>query len=108
MLRLVKQYLFFVKKSRYSKFESFINLQPEMKNMKAMSKPEITKDIYIEDLVKHYPFSVRFMSQKGIKCIACGEPIWGTLEEAAREKGFDDQKISELVVEMRGLASKEN
>ena len=73
-----------------------------------MSKPEITKDIYIEDLVKHYPFSVRFMSQKGIKCIACGEPIWGTLEEAAREKGFDDQKISELVVEMRGLASKEN
>jgi|GEM_PF-134186 len=95
------------KKSRYSKFESFIDLQPEMKNLKAMSKPEISKDIYIEDLVKHYPFSVRFMSQKGIKCIACGEPIWGTLEEAAKEKGFEDLKITELINEMKDLAAKD-
>jgi len=72
-----------------------------------MSKPEISKDIYIEDLVKHYPFSVRFMSQKGIKCIACGEPIWGTLEEAALEKGFDEIKIQDLIVEMKNLAAKE-
>jgi len=72
-----------------------------------MSKPEITKDIYIEDLVKHYPFSVRFMSQNGIKCIACGEPIWGTLEEAAIEKGFDDHKIRELIAEMKALVRAE-
>ncbi|MCF8365085.1 MAG: DUF1858 domain-containing protein [Bacteroidales bacterium] len=69
-----------------------------------MNTPEINKDIYIEDLVKHYPFSVRFLSQKGVKCIACGEPIWGTLEEAAREKGFDDEKISQLLAELKDLA----
>lgn len=69
-----------------------------------MQKPEITKDIYIEDLVNNYPFTVRFLSQKGIKCIACGEPIWGTLEEAAREKNFTDAQINEVVEEMREKA----
>jgi methionine synthase II (cobalamin-independent) len=69
-----------------------------------MKKPEITKDIYIEDLVNHYAFSVRFLSEKGVKCIACGEPIWGTLEEAAKEKGFDDKGIQQLVKELNGVA----
>lgn len=35
----------------------------------------ITKDITIEDLVEEIPESVRYLSEKGIKCIACGEPI---------------------------------
>lgn len=65
-----------------------------------MNKPPITKDIEIEDLVRNYPFSIRFLADKGIKCIACGEPIWGTLEEAAREKGFEDDKINELVLDL--------
>jgi methionine synthase II (cobalamin-independent) len=69
-----------------------------------MQKPTINKNIYIEDLVNAYPFSVRFLSQKGVKCIACGEPIWGTLEEAAREKGFDDVAINSLIDEMNTLA----
>jgi hypothetical protein len=37
---------------------------------------------------------------KGIKCIACGEPVWGTLEEAAREKGFNDEEIGEVLDEL--------
>lgn len=36
-------------------------------------------------LVDILPASVNYLPKKGIKCIACGEPIWGTLEEAARE-----------------------
>lgn len=70
-----------------------------------MKKAEITKDIYIEDLVNSYPFAVRYLSQKGIKCIACGEPIWGTLEEAAKEKHFTDEQIAEVVEEMRQKAA---
>ena len=62
-----------------------------------MSKPKITKEIEIEDLVRNYPFSIRFLADMGIKCIACGEPIWGTLEEAAKEKAFNDQEIDKLV-----------
>jgi hypothetical protein len=33
----------------------------------------------------------------------CGEPIWGTLEEAAQEKGFSDEKIIGVVAEMNKL-----
>ncbi|UBM61572.1 DUF1858 domain-containing protein [Candidatus Sulfidibacterium hydrothermale] len=72
-----------------------------------MAKPEITKDILIEELVNHYPFSVRYLMEKGIRCIMCGEPIWGTLEEAAQEKGFSDADIEGFVTEMKELATKE-
>jgi methionine synthase II (cobalamin-independent) len=68
-----------------------------------MKEIEISKDIYIEDLVNVYPFSIRFLSQKGIRCIACGEPVWGTLEEAAKEKGFKDTDIQSFVDELRDL-----
>ncbi len=71
-----------------------------------MAKPEITKDILIEELVNNYPFSVRYLMEKGIRCIMCGEPIWGTLEEAAKEKDFSDEAIEGFVNEMRALAAK--
>jgi len=64
----------------------------------------ITKEIQIEELVEDYPFSVKYLSQNGIRCIACGEPIWGTLEEAAKEKGFDDDKIDYFVNELNKMA----
>lgn len=64
---------------------------------------EITKDISIEDLVSCKVDSVRYLADKGIKCIACGEPIWGTLEQAAREKGFSDQDIAIFVQDLNAL-----
>lgn len=60
----------------------------------------ITNNIEIEDLVRNFPFSVKFLMEHGIRCIACGEPIWGTLEEAALEKGFNQQQIMVFVDEM--------
>lgn len=69
-----------------------------------MNSAEITKEIPIEELVDNYSFSIRFLMERGIRCIMCGEPIWGTLEEAAREKGFTDQKIDDLVSELKRLA----
>lgn len=63
----------------------------------------ITKDITIEDLIEKLPASVRYLSDKGIKCIACGEPIWGTLEEAAKEKNFTDEEIELIVRDLNGL-----
>jgi hypothetical protein len=35
----------------------------------------------------------------------CGEPIWGTLEEAAKEKGFSDTEISKFISEMQVKAT---
>lgn len=67
----------------------------------------IDKKISIEDLVEEYPFSVNFLSKKGIKCIACGEPIWGTLEEACTEKKFTENEIQGFVHELNTLAKKQ-
>lgn len=69
-----------------------------------MDKIALTKDIEIEDLVNHYPFSVKYLSEKGIRCIACGEPIWGTLEEAALEKGFDQDQLTGFVEDLLRLS----
>lgn len=65
---------------------------------------EITKDITIEELTESYSFSVDYLSKNGIRCIVCGEPIWGTLEEAAEEKGFNASDIERFVSELKQLA----
>lgn len=65
----------------------------------------IRKDTLIEDLVCEFPKSVGYMMEKGIKCIACGEPIWGTLESAAREKGFLDEEIDEITRELHAMVT---
>ena len=72
-----------------------------------MKKTEISKEILIEDLVNDYAFSVKYLMEQGIRCIMCGEPIWGTLEEAAKEKDFTDNEIKEVVEEMKKLAENE-
>lgn len=64
---------------------------------------KISKDILIETLIEQVPESVKYLSEKGIQCIACGEPIWGTLGEAARGKGFNDSEIEQLIVDLQKM-----
>ncbi len=61
---------------------------------------EITKDITIEDLTTLLPESVKYLMDEGIRCMRCGEPIWGTLESASKEKGFSEQDIERFVNEI--------
>ena len=63
----------------------------------------ITRESSVEDLVKANPETVRFLIVEGLPCVVCGEPFWGTLEELARQKGWDDARIDELVEKMRAL-----
>ena len=63
----------------------------------------IDEKISIEELVELFPASVSYLSRQGIKCIACGEPIWGTLEEAAIEKGFGRKDIEGFVKDLNSL-----
>jgi hypothetical protein len=67
------------------------------------SLKKISKEIEIEDLVKIFPESVTFLMEKGIRCLRCGEPIWGTLENAAKEKGFTENDINGFVNELNLL-----
>ena len=72
-----------------------------------MAEPvTITRDMTIEELVRALPEAVRYLSQQGIVCIMCGEPVWGTLAEVAREKGKSEAEIDRIVEALRGLASR--
>ncbi len=63
----------------------------------------ITKEIEIEELVDLLPDAVTYLMEKGIRCLRCGEPIWGTLEDAAKEKGFTDEDIEGFVNDLNKL-----
>lgn len=69
---------------------------------------QISPDISIEDLLERYPGSVKFLIDKGLPCLVCGEPSWGTLKELAREKGLDDNALARLVEDMNRTLSSEH
>jgi methionine synthase II (cobalamin-independent) len=58
----------------------------------------IQKEMLIEDLVHEYPKLIGPLKEEGIVCMACGEPVWGTLEAQASERGI--QNIDEIVKRM--------
>ena len=63
----------------------------------------ITKNIPIEELIDKYPLSVNYLMKQGIKCVFCGESIWGTLEDATKEKGFSDLDLNKIIGELNEL-----
>ncbi len=63
----------------------------------------ITKKIEIEDLIKEIPEAVTYLMEKEIRCLRCGEPIWGTLETVAKEKEFNDLEIESFVNDLNKL-----
>lgn len=60
----------------------------------------IQRSTPIEDLIRDYPASVRFMVDKGLPCYVCGEAVWGTLEEVAPQRGKSEKDIDLLVDEL--------
>lgn len=63
----------------------------------------INKNILIEELLEIVPGAISYLMDHKIRCIRCGEPIWGTLEEAAKEKKYTDQQIDVFVEELNML-----
>jgi len=63
----------------------------------------INKNITIEDLINIKPQAVSYLMKNHIKCLACGEPIWGTLESVSKEKGYSDKDIEKFVRELNEL-----
>ena len=77
--------------------------QRKRKRWTKNKKMKITKEIFIEDLVDESPEAVEYLMKKGIRCLQCGEPVWGTLEYAAKEKGFSLEQIEVFVNELNLL-----
>ena len=59
---------------------------------------KVTMDMQVEDLVEAFPEAVRFLTKSGLRCIRCGEPVWGTLEEFLQSEGVENPE--KLVEEM--------
>jgi len=57
----------------------------------------IKKTDYVEELLEKYNGINVYLMKKGVVCIQCGEPVWGTLGELAGDKGLD---VDGLVVEL--------
>ena len=71
-----------------------------------MTNPDIiTLQITIEDLVERHPRAVTFLMEHGIRCLLCGEPAWGTLEDAMREKGVSGTDAGTLLQALRRYLS---
>ena len=63
----------------------------------------ITKNTSIEELIDEVPEAIGYMMNRGIRCLRCGEPTWGTIETAAAEKGFTPEDIITIVAELNEL-----
>ena len=65
---------------------------------------KINKDTTIEEIVRKYPALIRPLKEHGITCVACGEPVWGTLEENIQNKNLSN--LDEIVEEMNDILQK--
>jgi len=57
----------------------------------------IKKTDYVEALLEKYDGINVILMKKGVVCIQCGEPVWGTLGELAKTKGID---VNSLIIEL--------
>lgn len=64
------------------------------------TKPPITKDILVEDLVRYYPDSVSILMDYDVQCIACGEPVWGTLGDQIDRKNVAPEPVMAALAEL--------
>lgn len=63
----------------------------------------ITGKTTVEEIIEIKPQSVTFLAEKGIRCIVCGEAIWGTIADIAESKGWTNKDIDILIKELNSL-----
>lgn len=66
----------------------------------------ITKSTYIEEILEIKPQAVSFLLDKGIACLVCGEPYWGTIEELVLKKGYSEEELEQFIEELNRLPQK--
>lgn len=62
----------------------------------------IKKTDFIEDLLEEYDGINNILMKKGVVCIQCGEPVWGTLEEIIKAKNLN---VESIVAELNSIYS---
>ncbi|MDI3516437.1 MAG: hypothetical protein PWP37_977 [Thermotogota bacterium] len=59
----------------------------------------------MSEIAERYPYLIDFLLKKGIKCIVCGDVLWGTLGEEAKRQGFTDEQLDEIIREANELVA---
>jgi hypothetical protein len=63
----------------------------------------INENTTIEEIVRRHPKLIRPLKEYGITCVACGEPVWGTLAENAKNKNISE--LRRIIKEMNQIIS---
>ena len=52
--------------------------------------PHITFDTPVEDVALRYPKAVHFLTERHVRCIRCGEPLWCSMGELFEQDGVTE------------------
>lgn len=66
-------------------------------------EPLVTRRTTLEELIRRKEDAVGYLTHKRIRCVRCGEPVWDTLEDAARRAGYGEDEIDGLVEELNRM-----
>jgi hypothetical protein len=60
----------------------------------------IERTTNIENLITEHPGTVRLMISHNVPCLVCGEPVWSTVEQSARDAGKTEEEIEVTIEEL--------
>lgn len=63
----------------------------------------INSDTSIDEILQIIPQSADYLKEQGVKCLHCGKPVKGTLEKAAKKKGFGNSDIEKFVNDINSM-----
>ncbi len=65
---------------------------------------KVEKTMFVEDMLTDFPESNQFFLEKGLRCLKCGEPYWGSLEEFLED--YNVENIDEMIEELNKYIEK--
>lgn len=63
-------------------------------------------EINVERLLEEHPAAADWLLARGIVCLRCGEPFWGTLAELLGNKGHSTADVENIVAELNAFLEK--
>jgi len=58
--------------------------------------------------LEEHPAAAGWLLERGIVCLRCGEPFWGTLAELLKNKGHSPADVEKIVAGLNAFLEEEN
>ncbi|MFA7362199.1 MAG: DUF1858 domain-containing protein [Candidatus Kapaibacterium sp.] len=59
-----------------------------------------TKDTNIEELIRVMPAAASYFTKYNIRVMQAGSVIWGSIEDIAKRKDYNDEDVAKFVKEL--------